>query len=97
MTKFIYISKIHLNQSISCLSVKVRIKELKNSKALLIIQKQLMMFKTEVLIVFDDLIADMKANKKLSSIIIEVFLRGRELKIALVLNHNLIKTVSLKL
>ena len=63
----------------------------------MIIQKQLMMFKTEVLIVFDDLIADMKANKKLSSIIIEVFLRGRELKIALVLNHNLIKTVSLKL
>ena len=56
-----------------------------------------MMFKIEVLIVFDDLIADMKANKKLSSIIIEVFLRGRELKIALVLNHNLIKTVSLKL
>ena len=63
----------------------------------MIIQKQLMMFKIEVLIVFDDLIADMKANKKLSSIIIEVFLRGRELKIALVLNHNLIKTVSLKL
>ena len=63
----------------------------------MIIQKQLMMFKIEVLIVFDDLIADMKADKKLSSIIIEVFLRGRELKIALVLNHNLIKTVSLKL
>ena len=39
--------------------------------------------KIKVLIVFDDMIADMKANKKLSPVITEWFLRGRELDISL--------------
>ena len=47
--------------------------------------------KRQVLIVFDDMIAGMKANKKLSPVITEWFLRGRKLdKIHLLLSHNLI-------
>ena len=39
--------------------------------------------KRQVLIVFDDMIAGMKANKKLSPVITEWFLRGRKLGISL--------------
>ena len=38
----------------------------------------------KILIVFDDMIADMINNKKLNSIITELFIRGRKLKISLV-------------
>ena len=44
--------------------------------------------KRKVLIVFDDMIANMEANKKLSPIFLELFLRGRKLN--LFLYHNLI-------
>ena len=37
-----------------------------------------------MLIVFDDMIADMKSNKKLSLIVIELFFRERKLNISLV-------------
>ena len=37
----------------------------------------------EVLIVFDDMIADMINNKKLNSIITELFIRGRKLNISI--------------
>ena len=37
--------------------------------------------KKRVLIVFDDMIADMQSNKKLSPIVTELFLRGRKLNI----------------
>ena len=40
--------------------------------------------KKKVLIVFDDIIADMEANKKLIGIVTELFLRGRKLNISLV-------------
>ena len=40
--------------------------------------------KRRLLIVFDDMIADMESNKKLSPIITELFLRGRKLNISLV-------------
>ena len=40
--------------------------------------------KRRVLIVFDDVIADMEANKNLSPIFTELFLRGRKLNISLV-------------
>ena len=40
--------------------------------------------KIKVLIVFDDMVADMEANKKLSPIVTELFLRGRKLNISLV-------------
>ena len=38
----------------------------------------------KVLIVFDDMIADMINNKKLDSIVTELFIRGRELNISIV-------------
>ena len=40
--------------------------------------------KRRALIVFDDMIADMKCNKKLSPIVTELFLRERKLNISLV-------------
>ena len=40
--------------------------------------------KRTVLIMFDDMIADMKSNKKLSPTVTELFLRGRKLNISLV-------------
>ena len=38
----------------------------------------------KVLIVFDDMIADMINNKKLNSIVTELFIRGKKLNISLV-------------
>ena len=38
----------------------------------------------KILIVFDDMIADMVDNKKLNSIVTELFIRGRKLNISLV-------------
>ena len=39
----------------------------------------------KILIVFDDMIADMINNKKLNSIVTELFIRGRKLNISLAL------------
>ena len=38
-----------------------------------------------ILIVFDDMIADMINNKKINSIVTELFIRGRKVNISLVL------------
>ena len=38
----------------------------------------------KILIVFDDIIADIITNKKLNSIVTELFIRGRKLNISLV-------------
>ena len=38
----------------------------------------------KILIVFDDMIADMIQNKKLNSVVTELFIRGRKLTISLV-------------
>ena len=40
--------------------------------------------KRKILIVFDDIIADMLSNKKLNPIVTELFIRGRKLNISLV-------------
>ena len=40
--------------------------------------------KPKILIVFDDMIADMLSNKKLNPIVTELFIRGRKLNIYLV-------------
>ena len=45
--------------------------------------------KRKILIVFDDIIADMINNKKLNSVVTELFIRGRKLNIALVFNAQL--------
>ena len=34
--------------------------------------------------VFDDMIADMEANKKLKTIVVELFMRGRKLNISVI-------------
>ena len=44
----------------------------------------------EILIAFDDMIADMISNKKLNPKVTELFIRGRDLKISLFLLQNLI-------
>ena len=40
--------------------------------------------KKKVLMVFDDIIADIEANKKLSHIVTELFIKGRKLNISYV-------------
>ena len=42
----------------------------------------------KILIVFDDMITDMINNKKLNSIVTELFIRSRKLNISLVLLRN---------
>ena len=42
----------------------------------------------KILVVFDDMIADMINNKKLNSIVTELFIRRRKLNISIVLLHN---------
>ena len=42
----------------------------------------------KILIVFDDMNADMIHNKKLNSMVTELFIRGRKLNISLVLLSN---------
>ena len=46
--------------------------------------------KKRVLMVFDDMIADMESKRILSPIVTELFLRGRKLNISIFLYHNLI-------
>ena len=40
--------------------------------------------KSKILILFDDMIADMLRNKKLNKIVTELFIRGRKLNISIV-------------
>ena len=42
----------------------------------------------KILIVLDDMISDMINNKKLDSIVTELFIRGRKLNITLFLSRN---------
>ena len=44
--------------------------------------------KRQILIVFDDMIADMLSNEKFNPIVTELFIRGRKLNISLVLLCN---------
>ena len=73
----------------------VRIKKIKSSKAFIDYSQTIddiyenledynSTKKRRVLIVFDDMIADMESNKKLSPTVTELFLRGRKLNISLV-------------
>ena len=60
------------------------------------IWKLIIQQKKVVLIVFDDMIADMESNKKLSLIVTELFLRGRKLNISLVfIAHRISKCLKL--
>ena len=46
--------------------------------------------KRKILIVFDDMIADMLSNKKLNPVVTELFIRGRKLNISLIFLYCLI-------
>ena len=46
--------------------------------------------KDKILIIFDDMIADMINNNKLNPIVTELFIRGRKLNILLSLLRNLV-------
>ena len=73
---------------------KVRIKELKNPKKFIDYSQtigdvyenleDLSNKEKKMLIVFDVMIVGIKTNKKLSTIVTDIFLRGRKLKISLV-------------
>ena len=45
----------------------------------------------KILIVFDDMIADMINNKKLNSIVTELFIRGRKLNISVFIMQSYFK------
>ena len=50
--------------------------------------------KRKILIVFDDMIADMFSNKKLNPIVTELFIRGRKLNISLATVPKNIRRIS---
>ena len=88
MTKLIYTSKIHSNQSISCLfteEYQLVIANLKNPKAFIDSSRTIHNVSknledcnpTKKRRVFDDMIVDIESNKKLSPIVTKLFLRGR--------------------
>ena len=45
---------------------------------------------TENIIVFGDMVANLLSNKKLNSVVTELFIKERKLSISLVFMHNLI-------
>ena len=50
----------------------------------MVVENQSLNKKRQILIAFDDIIADMLSNKKLNPAVIELFIRGREINISLV-------------
>ena len=55
------------------------------------LSKNTIQIKTKkILIVFDDIIADMVSNKKVNPVVTELFIRGRKINISLDLSHKLI-------
>ena len=46
--------------------------------------------KNKILIAFDDIIADMINNKRLNSIVTELFIRDRKLDVSLFFNYTII-------
>ena len=95
LTKFIYMSKIHSKYHLLINNRKnIGIKKIKNPKMFIDYSQTIddvyqnlehynLTNKMRVLIVFDDMIADMERNQKLSPIVTELFLRGRKLNILL--------------
>ena len=53
--------------------------------------------KRKVLIIFDDMIADIINNKKLNPIVTELFIRGRQLNFSIFLLHSYILKFQKKL
>ena len=106
MTKFIYTSErfIQIKASIAYFNwlEKVGIENLQNPKTFIDYSKTIddvyenledsdPTKKRRVLIVFDDMMADMESNKNLSPIVTELFLRVRKLNISLVFISKCLK------
>ena len=101
---------MHSKQSINCLSMeekKVGIKKLGNPKAFIDyshtnddvyenLEECNRIKEQKILIVFDDMIVDKDANRKLSHVVTESSLRGRELNILFCFISKLPKTKRLK-
>ena len=98
MIKFIYTLKIHLKQNINFYFNKresTELKHLNDSKIFIEYSNDMDdIYKNieennpnkncKMLVVFDDMIADMLSNKKLNPVVNELFIRGRKLNISLV-------------
>ena len=80
LAKFIYTSNTHSNQSFNYLS-KINYSQANSTK----IQNTITQRKEK-----KDMITDMKENKRLKSVVAELFMRGRKLSIADFLYHNLV-------
>ena len=114
LKKFIYMSKIHSNQSINYLLMEEKKQEFKNEKNSKVridysqavddvyenLEDYNPMKNRKVLIVFDEMKADMESSKKSRLIVTELFLRGRKLDISLLFISQLYfkvpKTIRLK-
>ena len=94
MIKFFYTLKIRINQNINFYLINEKV-HVNDSKAFIEysnnmdnIYKNIEEYnpnkKRKILIVFDDMFADMLSNKKLNSIVTELFIRIRKLNISLV-------------
>ena len=99
LAEFVYMSKIYSNQSINYSLTEEKNEELKfigYSQTIEDIYENLEDYNSTkkrrvlIVLVFDDMIADMDFNKKLSPIVTELLLRERKLKISLLLYHNVI-------
>ena len=97
MTKYIYTQKIHESKHQYLINKResVGINHFNNPKAFIDYSDDMHdVYKNiddynhdnenKILIVFDDMIADVIHNKKLNSIVTELFIRGRKLNISLV-------------
>ena len=98
MIKFIYTLKMHLKQNINFYFNKresTELKHLNDSKIFIEYSNDMDdIYKNieennpnkncKMLVVFDDMIADMLSNKKLNPVVNELFIRGRKLNISLV-------------
>ena len=91
LTNFIYISKIHSNQCTNCLLMEEKKQGLKNLKGLKAFidnsqtihdayENYILTKKKTVSVVPDNKIADMEVDKKIVPLVIDFFLRGKELK-----------------
>ena len=84
-------SKINTKQNFYSKNMKMLEQSILMIQKLLLIIQTIWMIKDydpnkkrKILIVFDDMIADMLSNKKLNPIVTELFIRGRKLNISLV-------------
>ena len=88
LIKFVYIQKIHMKQKTKCIRFYWISVFIEYSNDMDCIYKNIEEYnrkkKRKILIVFDDIIANMLSNKKLNPVVTKLFIRGGELNISLV-------------